>query len=181
MATISSKIVICGDYAVGKTTFVQTFLGGTVLSGYKATVGVDIGKKNLEIEGHTIILQLWDLSGQQSFGAIRKQFYSRSDGALLVYDISRRESFENIPIWVNEVLDVTGPIPCVLVANKIDLRSTSENPVTPEEGMELSQSFLERTANPVPFIEASALNLKNNLEPFRVIGKTIVERLEDRS
>ena len=172
---------MCGDYAVGKTTFVQLFLGGTVISGYKATVGVDIGKKNLEIEGHSIILQLWDLSGQQSFGAIRKQFYSRADGTVLVYDISRRESFENIPTWVDEVFDVTGPIPCVLVANKIDLRSTSENPVTEAEGRELSQSLLERTGNPVPFIEASAINQENNLKPFQLLGKNVVDSLEDRS
>jgi small GTP-binding protein len=176
MTTITCKIVMCGDFAVGKTTFVQFFLGGTVLSGYKATVGVDIGKKDLKINDHNLVLQIWDLSGQHTFDAIRNQFYSRSDGVVLVYDISRRETFENIPTWLNEVLEITGPIPCVLVANKIDLGESIESSVRTNEGIELAKKLLERTGIQVPFIEASALKLENNLEPFQQIGKKILER-----
>ncbi|MFW9853734.1 MAG: Rab family GTPase [Candidatus Thorarchaeota archaeon] len=178
MATIGTKIVMCGDYAVGKTTFVQSFLGGTVLTGYRATVGVDIGKKSLKVDNHTLIMQIWDLSGQQTFSTIRKQFYARADGAVIVYDCSRRGTFENVPNWMNEVLEKTGSIPCVLVANKIDLRNTLQDPVTTSEGMKMGETLLKHSMDVAPLIEASALYLENNLEPFQEIGKKIVERKE---
>ncbi|MFW9778401.1 MAG: Rab family GTPase [Candidatus Heimdallarchaeota archaeon] len=178
MVTIGTKIVMCGDYAVGKTTFVQLFLGGTVLTGYRATVGVDIGKKDLKVNSHNLIMQIWDLSGQQAFSTIRKQFYARADGAVLVYDCSRRETFENVPRWMNEVIEKTGSIPCVLVANKIDLRNTIPDPVTTSEGMKMSETLLKHSGNIAPLIEASALYLENNLEPFQEIGRKIVERKE---
>ncbi len=119
MEKISVKIVICGDYAVGKTTFVYSFLDEdkSLLKGYKPTIGVDIGRKSFVIEPlpYNIIFQLWDLSGQQSFKTVRKQFYNRSDGAILVFDVGRRESFDNLNTWLSEMIEQTGRIPIVLV------------------------------------------------------------------
>ncbi|MFX0051544.1 MAG: GTP-binding protein [Candidatus Hodarchaeota archaeon] len=178
MATITCKIVMCGDFAVGKTTFVQSFLGGEVMEGYKPTIGVDIGRAVRNIETHKIIFQIWDLSGQQSFSTIRKQFYSRSNGGVMVYDVSRRETYNNILQWTEEMLEQTGKIPIVLVANKIDLRKQSDDPVTIEEGEILSETISRQTGVNSPFVEASALNLINNQEPFIVLGKLIISQLE---
>lgn len=178
MATITSKIVMCGDFAVGKTTFVKLFLGGEILEGYKPTIGVDIGRKNLDIDQRRIILQIWDLSGQQSFQSIRRQFYSRTDGAILVFDVSRRKTYQNIHKWAEEILEQTGKIPIVLVGNKIDLRDQISESVTIDEGQLLSEVISNQTGVTIPFVEASAIEQQNNLEPFILLGKAILERFE---
>jgi small GTP-binding protein len=127
-----------------------------------------------DIETHKLIFQIWDLSGQKSFSTIRKQFYSRSNGGIMVYDVSRRETYQNILQWTEEMLEQTGKVPVVLVANKIDLRNQSTNPVTIQEGELLSEAITRQTGFKTPFVEASALNLLNNQEPFIVLGRTII-------
>lgn len=179
MVTITTKVVMCGDFAVGKTTFVKLFLGGEILEKYKPTIGVDIGRKVFKIEQRKIIFQIWDLSGQQSFKSIRRQFYNRSDGAILIFDVSRRESYRNILHWTEEMLEQTGKIPIVLVANKIDLRDQSSEFVTINEGKSLSDLISSQTGLATPFVEASAIKQQNNLEPFIMLGKAILKRLED--
>ncbi len=178
MVTITSKIVMCGDSAVGKTTFVKLFLGGEILEGYKPTIGVDIGRKIFDIGQNRIVFQIWDLSGQQSFQSIRRQFYNRTNGAILVFDVSRRETYHNISQWADELITQTGKIPIVIVGNKIDLRDQLRESVTTEEGKSLSEEITNQTGVTTPFVEASAIEQKDNLEPFILLGKTILERFE---
>lgn len=180
MGTIISKVVIVGDYSVGKTTFVKLFMGGDILGGYKPTIGADIGKRSYLINNQTLLFQIWDLSGQESFQTVRSQFYSRADGAILVYDVSRRESFENINQWKSEVFQVTGIIPIVLVANKIDLRISSNSCVQTEEGEALRDKFLKELEFQIPFVEASAAHRQNNLEPFIQLGELILKRINEK-
>ena len=176
MLTNTSKIVVCGDYGVGKTTFVKLFLGGEIVGGYKPTIGVDIGRKIFQVDDVQITFQIWDLSGQESFHSIRKQFYSRTNGAILIFDVSRRETFKNITRWTNELLEQTGMIPIVLVANKIDLRDNLTEVVTTEEGEHLARLISDQTGITTPFVEASAVRHQKNLEPFILLGKTILEQ-----
>ncbi len=178
MASITCKVVMCGDYSVGKTTFVKQFLGGDVLEGYKPTVGVDIGRKAFDIDTDKLTFQIWDLSGQETFSPIRKQFYGNSNGGILIYDISRRETYENILQWTDEMLEQTGKIPIVLVANKIDLRDQFEDTVTANDGNSLSEVISRQTGIETPFVEASALYQQNNLEPFYQLARTILSRRE---
>lgn len=174
--TVLNKIVIVGDWAVGKTTFVQSFLGGKILEGYKATVGVDIGKKVFSVDDEKIIFQLWDLSGQKTFSNIRKQFYNRSDGAIVIYDISRPETFDHISTWYEDVFAITGDIPTVLVANKIDLRIKNPDCLTSTDGQNKFQEIQNKFGQDHSFVEASALLGENSLEPFMELGKIILER-----
>ena len=180
MQKISVKIVICGDYAVGKTTFVLSFLDGdmNLLDGYKPTFGVDIGRKSFVIEqsdvSYNIIFQLWDLSGQQSFKALRKQFYNRSDGGILIFDVTRRESFDNLNTWLSEIIEQTGKIPIILVANKIDL----DRNVSSHEAKAFATEITKATGLETPYIEASAINRHNNLDPFITLGKTLLTNIE---
>ncbi len=174
MVNITSKIVMCGDYAVGKTTFVKLFLGGGVENEYKATIGVDIGRKVFNLNEHKLTFQIWDLSGQQSFKLIRRQFYNRTDGAILIYDVSRRETYENMINWKKEMLQQTGKIPTVLIANKIDLRDTTGDFVNSQEGEELSKLISDETGMKTPYFESSAINRINNLEPFITLGRSIL-------
>jgi len=176
MLASTSKIVLCGDYGVGKTTLVKLFLGGEIVGGYKPTIGVDIGRKILDINHTRITFQIWDLSGQESFHSIRKQFYSRTNGAILIFDVSRRETYQNITRWTNELLEQTGKIPIVLVANKIDLRNEFTEAVTTKEGEFLSQVISNQTGITTPFVEASAIRKQKHLEPFMLLGKSILEQ-----
>jgi len=179
MVSLTSKIVMCGDYAVGKTTFVKLFLGGGVENEYKATIGVDIGRKVFNINEHKLTFQVWDLSGQQSFKLIRRQFYNRTDGAILIYDVSRRKTYENMVNWKEEMLQQTGKIPTVLIANKIDLRETTNDFVNTQEGENLSKIISEETGIKTPYFEASAINRINNLEPFIALGRSILSKFDN--
>jgi small GTP-binding protein len=173
MLKFSVKVVICGDYAVGKTTFVLSFLDGdkNLLDGYKPTIGVDIGRKSFVIQPYNVIFQLWDLSGQQSFITVRKQFYNRSDGGILIFDVTRRESFNNLKTWLSEITEQAGNIPIILVANKIDLGNRN---VSTKEGKDFATKITQETGLETPYIEASAINRHNNLDPFITLGKILL-------
>ena len=84
MVSITSKIVMCGDYAVGKTTFVQVFLGGEAEKGYRATIGVDIGKRVFKIGVHKIVFQIWDLGAEKRYDKLREIYYQGTRGAFLL-------------------------------------------------------------------------------------------------
>lgn len=172
------KVLICGDYAVGKTTFVKTFLDEdkAFLGGYKPTIGVDIARKTFTLDSIEICFQIWDLSGQQSFKTIRPQFYNRSDGVILVFDITRRDSFTNLSSWLEEILDQTGRIPIVVVGNKIDLVNKTEDIVPQQEAKEYVDHVSSLTGINTPYIQASALNRQNNFDPFITLGKLLIEK-----
>lgn len=117
------KILLLGDGAVGKTSLVHRFVEGVFEERYKATIGVDIFSKNVTTDGGTQLeLQLWDLSGQAHFSAVRSKFYNKADGALLVFDLTNKKTFDNLNSWVNEASSGVGSeIPMFLLGNKVDL------------------------------------------------------------
>ena len=97
---------------------VHRYVEGQFKERYKATIGVDIFSKN--VGGAE--LQIWDLSGQEHFVSVRSKFYSKSDGALLVFDLTNQKSFDNLGTWVKEAVEGVGSdIPMVILGNKIDL------------------------------------------------------------
>lgn len=179
MADITVKVVICGDYAVGKTTFVRSFVNeeGSLHDSYKPTIGVDIGRKAFDIDSHRIVFQIWDLSGQKTFQAVRSQFYSRSDGCILVFDVSRENSFNNLTVWLNEMIERAGPIPIVLVGNKIDLRNQTIKGISFSEATDYATYISSRTGEDTPYVEASAIRKHNNLDPFILLGKMLLPKL----
>lgn len=178
MTDITVKVVICGDYAVGKTTFVKSFINeeDSLLGEYKPTIGVDIGRKAFFIESRNIVFQLWDLSGQQTFKAVRPQFYNRSDGCILVFDVTNKKSFTNLTFWLNEMIERTGPIPIVLVGNKIDLRSEEIEGISLSEANDYAKYISSRTGEDTPYVEASAIRKLNNLDPFILLGKILLPK-----
>lgn len=117
------KILLLGDGAVGKTSLVHRLVEGVFEERYKATIGVDIFSKNVTSEGGTELeLQLWDLSGQAHFSAVRSKFYNKANGALLVFDLTNKKTFENLDSWINEATAGVGSdIPMYLLGNKMDL------------------------------------------------------------
>lgn len=119
---VQKKILLLGDGAVGKTSLVHRFVEGVFNERYKATIGVDIFSKNVATPNGEVELQLWDLSGQAHFSAVRSKFYNKADGALLVFDLTNKQTFENLDSWLAEAKGGVGSdIPMFILGNKMDL------------------------------------------------------------
>jgi len=120
------KIVLVGDYGVGKTTSIHRFVEDKFRANYVPTLGVQVSKKSFEVGEHRIELMIWDLAGQDRYLVIRQRFYTGTQGILMLYDITRKSSLDNINRWYKEVIRHTGPIPIILIGNKIDLEDKRE-------------------------------------------------------
>nr|MDO8086491.1 GTP-binding protein [Candidatus Sigynarchaeum springense] len=115
------KCIVLGDGGCGKTALTVRFSQGYFQESYKMTVGVDFSVKLLEVADKRAKLQIWDTGGQERFSFVRPLYYRGAMGALLVFDVTNRESFDHLPNWVEELESNAGKVPYVLVGNKIDL------------------------------------------------------------
>lgn len=113
----SIKIVLLGEGAVGKTSLRLKFMGKTTGDSYIATLGADFSIKRLS----NATLQIWDIAGQHRFRDIISRFFLGAHGAIVVFDVTRPETFDQLSYWIDHLWTITGPIPFVLLGNKIDL------------------------------------------------------------
>ncbi|XP_060091378.1 ras and EF-hand domain-containing protein isoform X2 [Heteronotia binoei] len=126
----SYKIVLAGDAAVGKSSFLLRLCKNEFRGNTSATLGVDFQMKRLIVDGEPTVLQLWDTAGQERFRSIAKSYFRRADGVLLLYDVTCEKSFLNVREWIDMIEDATHEnIPIMVVGNKADLR-----PVAYEQG-----------------------------------------------
>ncbi|NWW90350.1 RASEF protein, partial [Rhynochetos jubatus] len=117
------KIVLAGDAAVGKSSFLTRLCKNEFRGNTSATLGVDFQMKRLIVDGEPTVLQLWDTAGQERFRSIAKSYFRRADGVLLLYDVTCEKSFLNVREWVDMIEDATNEnIPIMMVGNKADLR-----------------------------------------------------------
>ncbi|KAJ8285420.1 hypothetical protein GJAV_G00026600 [Gymnothorax javanicus] len=117
------KIVLAGDAAVGKSSFLLRLCKNEFRENGSTTLGVDFQMKTLVVDGEPTVLQLWDTAGQERFRSIAKSYFRRADGVLLLYDITCERSFLNVREWIDTIEDVSPDnIPIMLVGNKADLR-----------------------------------------------------------
>ncbi len=115
------KCIVLGDGGCGKTALTVRFSQGYFQESYKMTVGVDFSVKLLEVAQKRAKLQIWDTGGQERFSFVRPLYYRGAMGALLVFDVTNRESFDHLANWVEELESNAGKVPFVLIGNKIDL------------------------------------------------------------
>jgi small GTP-binding protein len=123
MSSFKLKVLLTGAAAVGKTSLVQRFIKNRFAANYKLTVGVDILTKDVEFRpGEIATLSIWDIGGQQRFEFIRSTFYKGAAGALLVFDLTREQTYTETRKWLTEIRQFAGEnIPFVLIGNKSDL------------------------------------------------------------
>ena len=160
------KIVLIGDTSVGKTNILSKYLSDEFDPESKATVGVEFGTKNFKIENNIVKVQIWDTAGQERYRSITNAYYKGAKGALLVYDITNKKSFDNLDRWISD-LKTNGDekISIVLLGNKSDLES--QRVISTEEGKNKAELFK------FAFMETSALNGSNIEKAFDELIKEV--------
>ena len=128
------KIVFLGEQGVGKTSLITRFMYDTFDDHYQATIGIDFLSKTMYLDDKTIRLQLWDTAGQERFRSLIPSYIRDSRVAIVVYDITKKKSFEFIDKWIEDVKNERGEDNVILciVGNKSDL--SDERQVSTEEG-----------------------------------------------
>ncbi|MFX0082515.1 MAG: Rab family GTPase [Candidatus Hodarchaeota archaeon] len=122
-ADYTFKIIIIGPAAVGKSSLIRRFVENRFSSGYKFTIGVDFLAKTVEYEkGRLARLSIWDVGGQERFKFLRRSFYEGTYGAILVFDLSRANTFPQMKDWLIDMHSIIErKIPIVILGNKSDL------------------------------------------------------------
>lgn len=185
------KFVIIGDAAVGKSSLLVRLTDQRFISKPDPTLGVEFGSKLIAIpeEGKTVKLQCWDTAGTESFRSITRSYYRGAAGALLVYDVTSRASFEHTRSWLADVREHADPnLTCILVANKVDLCADEgeEGAATPPQSVrsgrkqrEVSRAEAERYAKEegLLFLEASAKTGENVDRAFEEATRDILGKI----
>ncbi|GAA0160235.1 small GTPase [Lithospermum erythrorhizon] len=166
------KVVLIGDSGVGKSNILSRFTRNEFSLESKSTIGVEFATKTLQVEGKTVKAQIWDTAGQERYRAITSAYYRGAVGALLVYDITKRPTFENVERWLSELRNhADSNIVIMLAGNKADLNHLRG--VRDHEAKSLAEK------EGLSFLETSALEALNVEKAFQTILKdiyTIVSR-----
>merc|ERR1712190_607318 len=148
------KVVLIGDSAVGKSQLLSRFTRNEFMLQSKSTIGVEFATRSIQVDGKTVKAQIWASAGQERYRAITSAYYRGAVGALLVYDITKQATFDNVGRWLKELRDhADSNIVIMLVGNKSDLRHLRAVPT--EEAKEFASQ------NGLSFIETSALDASN--------------------
>ena len=129
-----------GDTTVGKTSALVRYVDDEFSTNFVSTTAVDYKDKQIIADGANIKLQIWDTAGQERFRTLTASFYRRTQGILLMYDVTNRSSFQNVREWVEEIQENAGPrVACVLFGNQCD--RMTEKVVSTQEGREMASHF----------------------------------------
>ena len=163
------KILLLGDSEVGKSCFLMRYADNVFVENYITTIGLDYKLKYIQLDsGQVIKVQLWDTAGQDRYRTIAKNYYKGSHGILLLYDVTKSSSFENIREWIKDIREeVYEKAIIFLIGNKIDKKDQIK--IKTEEGEKLAEEFN------IPFFEASAKSGENVDEIFKALYKKISE------
>ncbi|XP_066539238.1 ras-related protein Rab-39B-like [Hoplias malabaricus] len=166
------RIIMLGDSTVGKSSMLKRYTEDLFLECINQTVGVDFYVHFLEVEpGVRVKLQFWDTAGQERFRSVTRSYYRNSVGALLVFDIGNRASFEHLREWHTEVCEHVRPhsVLFVLVGHKSDRAAEGERAVSREEAETLATQF------GALYVEASAKSGHNIQVPFELLTRRVYQ------
>lgn len=168
----TTKLILCGDYSVGKTSLIQRFLNNRFQEKYISTIGVEISKKVVVIGEETSVnFIIWDIGGQrQEMIPYRKRFYNGANAAFIVLDRVRPGNLESVKFWFDDIKQsIPAEIPVVLVGNKSDLK----------EQIVISEDDIKRLANEYGFhyIFTSAKTGENVNDIFLYVGYKFLESI----
>ena len=168
------KIIVIGDSSVGKTNFIFRFVENKFNPAYVTTVGFDYKSKIIKLpkSKKRVKVQIWDTAGQERYNAINKNLFQKVQGVIIMYDITNRNSFDNIGKWLHLLSQSVSNKIKMLVGNKLDL-SDSQRIITEEEGRKAADD------SNMLFHEASGESGENVDKVFTEIAETIYENLSD--
>ncbi|TPX37116.1 hypothetical protein SmJEL517_g00964 [Synchytrium microbalum] len=165
------KFVIVGHSGSGKSALLQRFVTHQFKAGSSHTVGIEFGSKVTKVGNKSIKLQIWDSAGQERFRAVTRSYWRGAAGCLLVYDITNRESFEALSIWLDDAKSLASPdVAIVLVGAKVDMEEYRVVSV-----ME-ANTFAQEHG--LMFVETSALSDENVEEAFMKGARSILHRID---
>ncbi|KAL2476578.1 Glucose-1-phosphate adenylyltransferase small subunit [Abeliophyllum distichum] len=166
------KYIIIGDTGVGKSCLLLQFTDKRFQPVHDLTIGVEFGARMVTIDGKPIKLQIWDTAGQESFRSITRSYYRGAAGALLVYDITRRETFNHLASWLEDARQhANANMTIMLIGNKSDL--AHRRAVSTEEGEQFARE------HGLIFMEASAKTAQNVEEAFIKTASMIYKKIQD--
>ncbi|KAF5742819.1 ras-related protein RABB1c-like [Tripterygium wilfordii] len=166
------KYIIIGDTGVGKSCLLLQFTDKRFQPVHDLTIGVEFGARMITIDNKPIKLQIWDTAGQESFRSITRSYYRGAAGALLVYDITRRETFNHLASWLEDARQhANSNMTIMLIGNKCDL--AHRRAVSTEEGEQFAKE------HGLIFMEASAKTAQNVEEAFIKTAATIYKKIQD--
>eukprot|EP00047_Mylnosiga_fluctuans_P003032 m.227098 g.227098 ORF g.227098 m.227098 type:complete len:204 (-) comp11531_c0_seq1:83-694(-) len=163
----SLKFLVIGDSGTGKSSLLLRFTEDSFDPDLGPTIGVDFKPKLFDVNGNRVKLSIWDTAGQERFRTLTSSYYRGAHGVILVYDVSRRESFDHISLWMNEV-DMYSTAPNMvkmLVGNKIDLPRVIDT----AEGLEFAHK------HSMLFIECSAKTRKGVQQAFEELTQKVLD------
>ena len=159
------KVVAVGNGGVGKTSLIRRFATGKFENNYLMTLGVDFTTKSLEVNGKQIKIVCADTAGQVYYGPVRPQYYEGANGAMIVFDLTNRNSFESVGNWLKELRDYIKDVPIAIVGNKLDL--TVENETA--RRIEMSEGGEYCKINNSAYFETSAKTSENVIFWSRIV------------
>ncbi len=155
------KVVMAGDGGVGKTSLIRRYCTGMFQESRIMTIGVDFHIKIVEVDGKPVKLSIWDIAGQERFGAFRDSFYRGARAVALVYDVADPLSLENLLKWQREIARVSPDCSFMVVGNKIDLPRQVQRPQ--------AESWAQKLK--FPYVETSALSGTGVEDFFNVLAQ----------
>jgi Ras-related protein Rab-14 len=168
------KYIIIGDMGVGKSCLLHQFTEKKFIPDSPHTIGVEFGTRIIEVMSKKIKLQIWDTAGQERFRAVTRSYYRGAAGALLVYDVTRRATYNHLTSWLTDARNLTNPNTVIMmIGNKKDLEEQRD--VTFEEARNFAQE------NGLIFLEASAKTGENVEEAFLKTARLIFQSVQDGS
>ena len=174
---IKFNFITIGESTVGKTALIQCYSGTKLKQTnlHVATVGVDYKVKRITVENKSIVLQIWDTAGQERFKTLTPMYFKRCQGFILVYDITKVETFNKIQFWIDEIHKEVNKeeIAIILIGNKKDLEDLRQVPT--EQGRELAKEL------GIKFFETSAYENINVKEAFKYLSKKLLRIREGKT
>lgn len=166
MRSLVPQYIIIGDTGVGKSCLLLQFTDKRFQPVHDLTIGVEFGARMVTVANQNIKLQIWDTAGQESFRSITRSYYRGAAGALLVYDITRRETFHHLSAWLEDAREHANPnMTVMLIGNKSDL--AAKRAVSVEEGQQFAQQhgliFLETSAKTADHVEEAFLSTAEHI------------------
>eukprot|EP01103_Thecamoeba_quadrilineata_P007355 TRINITY_DN17244_c0_g1_i1.p1 TRINITY_DN17244_c0_g1~~TRINITY_DN17244_c0_g1_i1.p1 ORF type:complete len:215 (-),score=41.82 TRINITY_DN17244_c0_g1_i1:170-814(-) len=162
------KLVLVGDGSTGKTTFVKRHLNGEFEKKYVPTLGVEVHPLSFQTNLGKIIFNVWDTAGQEKFGGLRDGYYIQGQCAIIMFDVTSRATYKNVPNWHRDLARICENIPIVLVGNKVDVK---------DRKVKVKDITFHRKKN-LQYFDVSAKSNYNFEKPFLWLAKKLLNHTE---